>query len=334
MFKKESRILKCLYFGYIFIDLLAFLYGIRVFAIEEKIFFISFIMMLIICAFCIIYTFIKIDLRINLFNNYKCQKFFFKLFINFNFLILYIIIFCRFLLDSIINIPAYDEYLRICPFTIDNNESYHEDRVCKLYNIYNNSRYRYQYICSYKAKKLSYDDVDKIICIPKVKNNTNNDIIEKFSLEHKNKKLYYCSRNKRPKKDEFIKDEYCNKTINTPILFFFIDCICYIILLIYHYPPFHTIETFFSYTGLNEEQNNNPRSISDVETQYSEKNINNIPYIQQDDKNIILENNKEYEVEVNIKNFMENKDIAKQIMNSEENSIGENINDSNTNFKQ
>ena len=71
MFKKESRILKCLYFGYIFIDLLAFLYGIRVFAIEEKIFFISFIMMLIICAFCIIYTFIKIDLRINLFNNYK-----------------------------------------------------------------------------------------------------------------------------------------------------------------------------------------------------------------------------------------------------------------------
>ena len=206
--------------------------------------------------------------------------------------------------------------------------------MCKLYNIYNNSRYRYQYICSYKAKKLTYDDLDKIICIPKVKNNTNNDIIEKFSLEHKNKKLYYCSRNKRPKKDEFIKDEYCNKTINTPILFFFSDCICYIILLIYHYPPFHTIETFFSYTGLNEEQNNNPRSISDVETQYSEKNINNIPYIQQDDKNIILENNKEYEVEVNIKNFMENKDIAKQIMNSEENSIGENINDSNINFKQ
>ena len=288
--------------------------------------------MLIICVFCFIYTFIKIDLRINLFKNIKCQEFFFKLFIIFNYSLIYIII-CRIILNICISIPAYEEYLRICPFTLDNNESYHEDRICKLYNVYNNSRYRYQYICSYKAEIIEYDNLDKMICIPKVKNNTNNDIIEKFSIEHKNKKLYYCSRNKKPKKDNFIKDEYCNKTINMPILFCFINFICFFILIIYQFGSISEIEVSGSYLCFNKEQNNNSRSTSDVETQYKEKNINNIPYIQQD-KNIIVENNKVYEVEVNIKNFMEYKDISKQTMNSEENSIGENINDSNINFKQ
>ena len=335
MLKKESIYLKLIYISYIFIDILTYLYYLWIDEAEELIFLVSLKIIIISSIFCIIYTFIKIDLNINLINMHKCQKIFFNLFICSNYLLVITIFICRSLLDWFYTIGAYYEYRQICPFTLSNNETQHEERVCKLYNIYNNSRYKYQYICSYKAfieEKKNYDGMDMMICIPKIRDNTKNNIIEKFTKEHPSKTLYYCSRINRLKKNNYIKDEYCNKKINIPLLFFFIHLIYYYLFYLHFKFIINIYENSDIY--LIEEQYNNSDFSSDTATQCSENNINNgSSYIKQDDKNIIVENNKVYEVEVNIKNFAENKNNMEQIINSEENSINENMNDTNINFK-
>ena len=53
---------------------------------------------------------------------------------------------------------AGSNYLQECPFLFKSDLIPHkildyEKRRCELYNIYNNSRYKYQYICSYDVAK-------------------------------------------------------------------------------------------------------------------------------------------------------------------------------------
>ena len=51
-----------------------------------------------------------------------------------------------------VNLKKFSIYWINCHFTI--NEPYinlHHKRICDLYNINNNSRYKYQYICSYNS---------------------------------------------------------------------------------------------------------------------------------------------------------------------------------------
>ena len=53
---------------------------------------------------------------------------------------------------------AGSNYLQECPFLFKSELIPHkildyEKRRCELYNIYNNSRYKYQYICSYDVAK-------------------------------------------------------------------------------------------------------------------------------------------------------------------------------------
>ena len=48
-----------------------------------------------------------------------------------------------------INISKFKEYRKECPFNIKFNTVY--EKKCELFNINTNSRYKYQYICSYDA---------------------------------------------------------------------------------------------------------------------------------------------------------------------------------------
>ena len=312
MFNKESLYLKLIYIIFIFIDSISLPYCLWVEKTAKVLFLISTIILIIINIFSLIYIYIKIDLDINLVNSNKCQRLILNLFIFFNVLLIPLIEFCRILLNISINLPGYDEYLKDCPFTLLYNETHHEDRVCQLYNIYNNSRYKYRYICSYNAfnyqKNPIFDNLDIIKCIPKLKN-INNNIINKFSKIYNNKQLFYCSRINKPKKNNYIKDEYWNKKVNIPTLFFFIHFIYYA-LLCYQVKILLILNNLYlQYIGLNEEQSNNFNS--EASTQYIENNINNISFNKEADKNIIVENNEVYNIEVSIKHFAEMKENKK-----------------------
>ena len=71
-------------------------------------------------------------------------------------MIIYLIIFLITIALEIIilgvNLSKFSNYWINCPFTINEPFSnYHYKRRCELYNINDNSRYKYQYICSYNS---------------------------------------------------------------------------------------------------------------------------------------------------------------------------------------
>ena len=142
--------------------------------------------------------------------------------------IYFVLIVCEnFILD--VNDGNYRKYLKICPYTIsDLDLNLHLGRRCDLYNINNNSRYSYQYICSYnsakefrykenqidykkEAKKLEKEiKSDYVICLKVESLIKNNSIVDSFSKEYANSDKYYCSRTNKP--NDFINIEHkdCN----------------------------------------------------------------------------------------------------------------------------
>ena len=142
-----------------------------------KIFFLinsGFAFLIIIYSF--IYAFILFDLKINSIFSVKIFTYSRKIFRASNTIILVII---SFLYNYILffNKNNYNTFIKKCPFTlttnlISYNESNIEERRCELYNIYNNSRYKYQYICSYNASEdfkydKTKDGLNQIICVEK-----------------------------------------------------------------------------------------------------------------------------------------------------------------------
>ena len=116
-----------------------------------------------------------------------------------------------------INENKYIHYLNICPYTIsDLDLKLHLKRRCELYNINNNSRYSYQYICSYdsskelKIKKLSKKQKQDFnsynaLCLKVESLIKNNSIVDLFSKEYSNSDKYYCSITSKPKDFIFAK---------------------------------------------------------------------------------------------------------------------------------
>ena len=102
-----------------------------------------------------------------------------------------------------INENKYIDYLNICPYTIsDLDLKLHLKRRCELYNINNNSRYSYQYICSYNSskelqiKKLSKKQKQDFnsynaLCLKVESLIKNNSIVDLFSKEYSNSDKYY-----------------------------------------------------------------------------------------------------------------------------------------------
>ena len=217
------------------------------------------------------------------------------------------------------NYYNYEIFLKNCPFTFT-KESPYEKRRCELYNINKNSRYKYQYICSYDASKEFIDDEEnennfnEIICFIKENTIRTNTVINKFISVYNNKdnKLFYCNRIDQPKKNDYIKEEYCNKEINIPNIFSWLHILTYIMSLIHlHYfkkiykamikKAYHLLEE------LNNNINNNFDNNSDCSTDDDESNSNDNSFIEDKDKNIIIENKRVYNIKSNIKEFFDNK---------------------------
>jgi len=121
------------------------------------------------------------------------------------------------------------DYWENCPFFIYDDLNKHYNRRCELYNINHNSRYSYQYICSFdpsgpfkyetethflydkKVEKKLRKKIqpDYLRCIRLNSLITGNEVIALFINEYKNSKNYYCSRTNKPKKNFSISDKDC-----------------------------------------------------------------------------------------------------------------------------
>jgi hypothetical protein len=126
-----------------------------------------------------------------------------------------------------INISKYKYYWKICPYLIDDfyNIEYY-DRRCELYQINNNTRYKYQYICSYDSSKdfknkfkRAIED-NNIFCISANNIIYNNKIIEYFYNKYEKFNKYYCSRTDQPTGFSYVHQRNCNKTKNSLLLLF------------------------------------------------------------------------------------------------------------------
>ena len=333
MFTPESILYKIFSFPYLLLDILTLIFCKWPTLLVETFFYIFSISTNISNIYLNIIIYIKYDIKKTWINNNKYYKFFY-------FSIIILFIFSLFIKPYLIleNIDA--NYLKECPFTFEKELLPHkilnyEKRRCELYNIYNNSRYKYQYICSYdatgdfKMNKTS-DGLNKLICTKKVNNikdNNNNIIINKFIEIYENNKIknfFYCSRTDKPLKNKKTREESCNINIKIVILCIILQCFTYFILI-------------FQISLLEEIEHNNNHLIEEqrhsndfeISTRCDEENPNNISFKKEKDRNIIVENNQEYSIEVDIKNFEENEEKSKKSTNIEESTLENILNDSN-----
>ena len=132
-----------------------------------------------------------------------------------------------------------------CPYLMsDLDYSKHYKKRCELYHINNNSRYSYQYICSYdsskefKRQKLIQEiKPNSVICIEanNINNLINNKVIELFTNEYKNNKNFFCSRTNMPEDNfTFAKHKDCNNSkYSLMIVFIFFSIFEFLNTLIY-----------------------------------------------------------------------------------------------------
>ena len=245
-----------------------------------------------------------------------------------------------------INFSFYTKYKIICPFTLKDIElKSHLEKRCEFYNRNLNSRYSYQYICSYNPiedfKKLildktEYDPSNRLDLIKCVLVNTildNNDVVFEFSEEYPDIDKYYCSSVYEPKKNNYINNNECHKDKN----------IIYILALLFN--SFQLIFILiYCYACRNLENDNNIRidrsnredvidrlfdlnrmlillrdllnmnlanlDISNISTERTEKNNNNEEDLEvEKTKNIIIDNHSKYEVEININSLYKEKKV-------------------------
>ena len=313
----------------LFYEILSLKFSIWTSKIWKILFYFFFISIFSLSIYSIIYIFTILNIKISfIIRHYKFYNYVCKIFSK-----SYIIIFIAFQFTRMIksfNID-YKIYHKNCPFNLDSElllykDSVYENRICELYNIYNNSRYKYQYICSYNASDdfkndKAKDGLDKIICIPKINNIENNDIINKFNKKYNNNKdandskLYYCSRIDKPEKNEYIKDEYeyCNMKNS------FSD-ITSLLLILIDFLNLFTKDSFkYLDRDLSERINNFINQLrlynyneDDNDTEYDESNSNNVSFNEEEDSNIIVENNEIYDIDFNIKDYFNNEEKLKK----------------------
>ena len=201
-----------------------------------------------------------------------------------------------------------------------------------MYNIYNNSRYKYQYICSYDATKdfeanKTNDGLDKVICIKKINDVKNNNIINKFIETYNSNninKFFYCSRTNKPIKYKNLIEQYCNANFYILVMLSFLRFFDFAVL----YSQYYVLgEIDRNRLGLVEERNTNINYL-ERSTECGDDNPNNISFKKEKDRNIIVENNTEFSLEVNIKDFLEDEKNSKERTNIEESTIANILNDS------
>ena len=215
--------------------------------------------------------------------------------------------------------------MKNCPFTLSQeltkyNETLYGKRRCELYNINKNSRYKYQYICSYNASKgfkndKTKDGLNTILCVNKTENIEGNNIINIFNQVFNNEEndmneLFYCSRIDEPKKDEYIKDEYCNEENDS-------YSSVQLLVIVFDFISFlhRSLITALAKNIVNKVQNLALELRRDInliveqdenDTEDDEPNSNDASFHEEEDQNIILEDHIQYDVNANINDFNSN----------------------------
>ena len=191
------------------------------------------------CSVCIFFIFIETSLCDKYLKNlkYKLEKD-----ISLSLLINIYLIFYFFIIFSI-NFFRFDEFIINCPFYLDKLEySLNFERRCELYNINYNSRYSYQYICSYYSS-LEFDEINikkhkqeikpnKVICII-INELIDNDVINNFKDVYNKKDNYYCSRTNMPQENDysFAKAKDCTKEKYDLMFLLYLLYLLYLFLL-------------------------------------------------------------------------------------------------------
>jgi len=226
-----------------------------------------------------------------------------------------------------VNLFYFSNYWANCPFSINEpNSNYHYKRRCELYGINTNSRYRYQYICSYNSfKDFSYEYIllyrnykpyyylvkeYKIVCV-QFKSTINNTIVDLFNKEYLNENKYYCGRIEIPTKNIFVEDRNCNNNLKKKIFYlFYIISILQILYAISHYS--FKINDLEKANDLNlrrsqneiQNSNNNNEQQSHSSTNISDNNNNNNTNFKRlKTRNIIYINKKEITINQDINNI-------------------------------
>ena len=285
----------------------------------KTLFSICFLLIIIACIYiniCIHFFFnIRIVYIINNVICYEITSFFLML----SEVIFLIVIFVTVILIKDYNYNNYETFLKNCPFTLTSEFPY-ENRKCELYNINKNSRYKYQYICSYDASdefiddKKTEDNFSQIICSLVENTVSSNTVINKFISEYNkgNNILFYCNRIDQPKKNEYINEEYCNKDINIPNIFSWLHELIYILCLfhIHYFTSIYKAITKRANYLLDEAYNNIDNNFddnADSSTDDDESDSNDNIFVENNDKNIIIENNRIYNIKSNIKDYFVHK---------------------------
>ena len=321
----KSFIYKLYLLGHIYLFLWTIIINVWTSKLLKLLFYISFIFTSFLIIYSFLYTLISLDLKSKFLFKIKFARY---LYLKSN-IIIRIIPNLSLTFILYFNLWNYRTFQRNCPFTLSSdfaiNDEHYYNKRCELYNQYNNnSRYKYQYICSYNPyddfKNIkSKDGLNKILCTPKITNITNNDIINKFEEKYNdtNNQLYYCNSADKIIKDEYIKDDYCNMKKDIP------DNICFI------YNIFQTL-TFFVYKFYIDLDSDILRihlplanqiamgliydydEISDNSTDNDENDIDEILFQEEDDENIIVDNKEVSNIGHNIKDYYGNKEKVKQ----------------------
>ena len=213
------------------------------------------------------------------------------------------------------------------------------DRRCGLYDKNNNSRYCYQYICSYDSSKdfeKIEGELDIIICT-KFNKLIDNPIINIFKDVYNKKDKYYCSSILNPQEDEytFAKAKDCRYSkYRLMLLFTFVDYLQFIFPFMF-FISINSIEDRFMDNNdqmpainnriegriheddhanlgrfLNFRRNNDNSNItnnSNKSTARGENPGGDIDFIPEKTINIIIENKKEFIIDRNIKNISSDK---------------------------
>ena len=156
-------------------------------------------------------------------------------------------------------------------------------RRCELFNINNNSRYSYQYICSFDSSedfdsknKLSEKiEQDKIICVKPKLIEMKNIILKNFVNFYNDSVIYYfCSRTNIPKDYSFIAQKNCTDEKKYLMLIFLISSCAHFIDFI-----FSIIEAILSLKNKNKNNINlKKNSISDSSLNEKTKILNKMNY--------------------------------------------------------
>lgn len=256
-----------------------------------------------------------------------------------------------------INSAKFTEYWRNCPYLFtDIDYKSNIGRRCILYYFNSNSRYSYQYLCSFDSSKEFETKIrskeikpNNVICIMAKNIFEYNESINQFLNIYQNKIKYYCSRTNIPKIYSFDKNnKSCKKIKNIFIMVSYV--LIYIRIIYFCFLPkiikkmlinnnnnierrlFNHIIIFSLSNNLNRSNNS---------TKITENNNNqsrNEDFVRQNTKNIVVENKQEFSVEADINNLgNDNKKIkANEIRlsfnNHEENKLKINNDRSNINI--